>query len=93
MCQVLCVIKQRGEESREKDETEDMNTRGKQLSLETKGCSLLQSLCTCECGRREQADPRTELSGSPLLAREPAYIKFGLFAACQGFDPSNLSDP
>lgn len=40
-----------------------------------------RALCTCKCGRREQADPGSEVNEiRDLSSREAACIKFGLLA-------------
>lgn len=70
VCQVLCVIKQREGESREEDETEDMNRRWRQLIVETKGCSLRASVA-----EESRLIPDVKYQGGSCIK-----CTFGLFA-------------
>lgn len=72
---VLCVIKWREEESR------GGWTAAYENKLKTAELGKGHALCTCKCGRREQADPGSEANEiRDLSARDAACIKFGLFS-------------
>lgn len=87
---MLCVIKQREEESREEDETEGVNTRGKQLSSETNPAVFCVRASVAEESR---LTPDLNYQGRLCWWGKLHTSNLACSVARQRFDLRNLRDP